>query len=137
MRTINIHFGCNNPRDGQFMDRCALFDLDGELSIESNIYKGDDLWGAKIRRADNLVTIHRRSFRVVGWDYWVGNWCWDVARMVPDEAAKLLSYLRALQCSGSPWYGCSEGAEPLFDLWLSGKKITQDSLLDAIQKTFT
>lgn len=83
-----IHFACNDGDDGSFAGKVCAASY-GENELET-IGMGD----VKFTAGEDFIRIHRRTFKVIGRSYWVGNWCWDSFRMTRGEAKKLLACLR-------------------------------------------
>lgn len=89
---------------------------DGEVRLELR----DGVWppsrSPRFTPLDQAVRISRRTFPILGYRTWVGNWCWDAVSMRADIGADLLNYLRDLgwQCEG--------GISPYFEMWSKGRK---------------
>lgn len=91
-----IHFACNDDRDGSFAGKVNAANY-GENYIETS-----GMSDVKFTAGEDFIRIHRRTFRIVGRAYWVGNWSWDAFRMSRGEAKRLLAHLRrnGWECTG-------------------------------------
>jgi len=72
-----------------------------------NVELGDDEWQFEAFDLDGptLKQVPNRTLRIagkfflpyVGYQAWVGNWCWDQVACTPEHAQRLLNYLRSSQ----------------------------------------
>lgn len=69
-----------------------------------------------------ILHIGRLRVRILSYATWVGNWCWDQARINIEDAPRIINYLQR-----RGWI-CEEGATHLFDKYVAGKDITIDDL---------
>src|SRR5262245_43369028 len=91
-----IHFACNDHRDGSFAGKVSAAAY-AENDLEPNCMSD-----VKFTAGEDFIRIHRRTFKIIGTSYWVGNWCWNAFRMTRGEAKKLLAHLRdnGWRCTG-------------------------------------
>lgn len=91
-----IHFACNDHRDGSFAGKVNA------AAFRENDLESPGMADVKFTANEEFIRIHRRTFKIIGRSYWVGNWCWDSFRMTRAEAKKLLAHLRKndWQCTG-------------------------------------
>jgi hypothetical protein len=99
-----IHFACNDHRDGSFGGKVAA------AAFRDNDLESPGMSEVKFTAGEDFIRIHRRSFKIIGHSYWVGNWCWDAFRMTRGEAKQLLAHLRK-----SGWQ--HTGGEVHFGIW--------------------
>lgn len=103
-----VHFACNSGDDGSFAGKVYAASY-GENELETQ-----GMAEFKFTAGEDFIRIHRRTFKVVGRKYWVGNWCWDAFRMTRGEAKKLLAHLRK-----NGWQ-CTSGRVPFCRWWDKG-----------------
>lgn len=70
----------------------------------------------RFSRLDGAIRVSRRTFPILGYKEWVGNWSWDAVAMGGATGAEFLNYLKFLgwQSEG--------GMSPYFEMWEKGEK---------------
>ncbi len=101
MKSILIEFACNDPGNGNDTGRVGKIQLviGGECAAELDCWFWPPSRFPRFSAAlapDRWVRISQRTFRILGYSNWVGNWCWDAASVTPVVAADILNYLREL-----------------------------------------
>lgn len=114
MSDMLLMLAVNNPDNGCDSGRvCAItFEYENSPDFALELEDGDMVCR---RESDGSLRIGRRRFPIHGYATWVGNWCWDCARVTTETAQEIAEYLRA---SGK-WHLLS-GYEELFEAWESG-----------------
>lgn len=128
---IILHIACNDYRNGLPQHYADAFDFGTDAPLLC-LRDGRVRYRVETSPNSNKVRylhIGRLKVRCLGYSTWVGNWCWDAARVSIDDAARLLAYL---QRSGR--WTCEEGATKLFRLWHAGEPITVDDLRKMIEE---
>jgi hypothetical protein len=119
--TLTVNFCCNDPDNGRATGRVDTIDADGLIRLT-----GPDLTYRVNVSGPGTLRVGRRLFAHHGYREWVGNWCWDAARLTADELARLVNYLR------ERGWGCEEAETTLFERWEAGEAITADHLTEAL-----
>ena len=105
--TIELMLCCNDDRNGMNTGHADGIDLcdNGDIMMA--------LRGTPrvCRLVGNVLTIGRIKVTAITYQTWVGNWCWDCARVTLEDAARVLNYLRT--CG----WDCEMGYEVLADLY--------------------
>lgn len=96
---------CNDGDNGTFTGRVEAFDIgdnlmslrgayypDKGLKLEYDFTGGGASWGAS--PVKGRIKISRRYFRVLGYTYGYGNWCWDLVMVEPAVVIDLINYLK-------------------------------------------
>ncbi len=101
MKSILIEFACNDPRNGNDTGRVGKIQLQigGECAAELDCGFWPPSQFPRFSAGvppDRWIKISRRTFLILNYTTWVGNWCWDAAGVTPAVAADILNYLREL-----------------------------------------
>jgi hypothetical protein len=125
---IPIHLCCNDPRNGNFSEQLAGFEIGDNMKFECRYgdweprlrYVVDPNPGRALIRAIALAGKH---FPVTDYHPWYGNWCWDAFKMEGRYVLELLNWPRLRK-----WFDISEAEQRLFNWWQVGEKWTDDDL---------
>lgn len=100
MSRLSVAFACNDHRNGMPCGRvCSVHvSIDNHVVLELD---AGDLRGPRFaweypdgHDMPGRAKVGRRRFPIVGHHgTWVGNWCWDDARMKEPTARELVAYL--------------------------------------------
>lgn len=89
LEIVQFHAACNSPENGMFVgrfDACQFAFWDGsELTM--------DCMPTRIRDKEGILTVGRVKVPHRGCSEWVGNWCWDLWLLLPQNASKVIEYL--------------------------------------------
>lgn len=108
MSDILVMLAVNNWRNGSHQGFIDQIEFDDWLKLEG-------LRTACRHEKDGTLRIGRRHFPIRGYGTWVGNWCWDAARVTTEVAQEIAEYLRA-----SGRWSCFEAEEHVFEAWENG-----------------
>lgn len=112
-KTIFLMFCVNEPDYGQNTGKADAFEFDG---FDTMKIEGLPVTCKRIGR--DKLKISRRTFPILSYGSWIGNWCWDGARVTVETANEIAAYLKSL---GK--FDCVEGEESLYDAWHENKII--------------
>jgi len=118
--TVLVSFACNDYRNGNLGESVENVHLDDEeiqLVGRSLTYREHD--------RDGKVQVGRRRFAHEGITPWLGNWCWNGARMQVPEARRLVAYLLERGWSAEQWPTKGPWAD-LFDEHGRARKVTPE-----------
>lgn len=89
---MKVMLCCNHPRNGTFRGTLPAVEFPN-LNLVSP-YCDSSL---RVRVADNRLTLgnNRRSYQILAYGEWVGNWCWDLAVLRHVDAVDMLNFLLA------------------------------------------
>ena len=137
---IHVMFLCNDSRNGHFLGRLASvhiddwIELDGPQTLidrdgneidedEDDHCDAESVGVTEFVADDDIVAIGSSGvFPHKGYREWVGNWCWDCARMEPAIVVRMLN---ALMVAG---WDCHSGASSLFQKWKARTPLTVEDL---------
>lgn len=85
-----------------------------------------DRVGPNTRRA----LIGRRIFPILGYQTWVGNWCWDAVGMTRATAAQLVNYLAGMKLRETRKWTPDQGWTELFEKYERGEAFTDADFVD-------
>jgi hypothetical protein len=123
----SIMLACNNPDNGEFTGECDFIEFDsgsGDIEIRMQGRSVTVNFERKGHRdggpatGDCTLRVGRITIPALGYESWVGNWCWDEARVRHVFALKVLNYLIR-----RGWH-CEEGPSEFFDAINSGRQLT-------------
>lgn len=111
---VLIMFCCNDWRNGNCLGQADSFELFG-CEIEGGApiridYKPKKLPGSNVADGDHTLIFGRLKIPCISWSSWVGNWCWDAAKVRHVHAVECWNYLVARKD-----YQCVHGPEKLFE----------------------
>lgn len=109
--TVFVMFCCNDHRNGMPTGRIDALEAEGVCHLVGN---------ASYRENGRSVKIGRFTYPLEsGIGAWVGNWCWNGARMQVSVLAALLERLR------QDGWDCEEGAEEIWHAISHDEPITE------------
>lgn len=108
--TILIMFAVNELDYGQNTGKADAFEFDGFDTL-----KIEGLPVCCKRIGNDMIRISRRKFPIISYRSWIGNWCWDGARVTIETANQIANYLRS---TGK--FECVEGEESIYTAWNNG-----------------
>jgi hypothetical protein len=121
-----ISIACNNPDNGHFTGHFSALHYGNDQDTE--LQHADFLRGPRVTYlGDGRVRLSRRIFEYEREKEWYGNWCWNALWMRPEEARRLLRYLRE---SGG-WH-CEGGPVRLYD-WFNRLQKPQCSSSESVK----
>lgn len=117
MGYIVFMMACNNPDNGVHQGWADHFTF--EVGWEPTL----ELEGQRIavRLEGDQLRVSRRKFHIQNYGEWVGNWCWDAAKMDVATALDLIAYLQSMKK-----FQCISGFSDIFDAWKVGEPITRE-----------
>ena len=102
-KTVLLDFACNDYRNGDCLGRFEAVNVRLEFDDEYIEFECDttsvSFPGSNGLRVGRCLVSHTGKYT------WVGNWCWDGARISAEDCAKVLLYLRGkrnARCIGGP-----------------------------------
>ena len=116
--TLLIMFCCNDPDNGSNTGRADAFSFDNMIELD-----GPFIICKKAN--DHLLQINRRSFPIMSYQTWIGNWCWDGARVTIPVANAIANYLLSLDK-----FRCGAGESSLYDAWQAKSHISFENVLE-------
>lgn len=126
--TIQISLCLNNPNNGEPMRQLWAIDFDSLIHLESNIMPDPGV--TCYRCDDHHVRIGRRKFPIIGYAFWVGNWCWDAIAVSIETANNILAYIQSLRIRDFKKYGLEEAQTELWDAYEHSDKIDLSEFMD-------
>jgi hypothetical protein len=121
-----VLFCRNDPQDGAPTDRVTGIELHHGADVVFEL-EGD----AEFRFSEQPpgVRIDGEWFDAASVLHpWVGNWCWDGARMPVAQIVALFNHLRRLG------WDCDCASAALFDAWEAGRDLTVGELLGELEE---
>lgn len=122
-RRIELQLACNDHRNGFFIGQFESAQISvhrlesgkwitplDDPQAELQLSEGCPI-GLRLDLPAEKIKISRREFKYLGWNEWVGNWCWNSYYFDFATGLDVLSYLR-----DSGKLGC-ECAETSFYRW--------------------
>lgn len=109
-QTIFLMFCTNDPDNGSHTGRSDSFEFDDLMRLEGG--------SVVCRHIGNSIKIHRRKYPILSYGSWIGNWCWDGARVTVETANAIANYLQSLD-----EFSCNEAEEGLYEAWQAKQPI--------------
>ena len=113
-------FCCNNPDNGVNTPFADAFDFDNLIELEGVPIVCRQMYGDPYK-----LRISRRMFPIVSYGTWIGNWCWDGARVTIPVANAIANYLQSMDK-----FNCIQGEESLYDAWAAKQHIRFETVLE-------
>lgn len=89
-----LSFACNDPADGSCLNRFDQFRIEREDPWDETQLEGRPMV-VRFHETTRYLQVGRRSFPAKGFATWVGNWCWDGARVDEKAGKQVVDYLLA------------------------------------------
>lgn len=118
--SVVVMLAVNDPQNGNFAGDCISVDISDVIRVGGDeaalpvAFVHDRSASANL---GGVLVIETERYRYWNYRGWVGNWCWDAARMKVEDVAKLLEQLR------SAHWTCVEAESALFDAWKTGEPL--------------
>lgn len=127
MRTLTVHFACNDPDHGTLTNRVEAIELFTSPTDDCllRLYGNSAYYQNGRARVVRIAGISLPLSSDIA--YSVGNWCWNAAEMDVVIVAGLLNLLR--RRGWSP----EEGDDRLWERWESKQEFTAADLLAALE----
>lgn len=109
--TMLIMFACNHYDNGSDLGKADAFEFGDLLHIAGG-------WIVVRRIGVDKLRIGRRVFPIISYGSWIGNWCWDGARVTLEVANRIAAHLQA-----TGRFNAEHGEATIFDMWHEGKSI--------------
>src|SRR5688572_27825052 len=116
-QTILLMFCCNNPDNGVNIGMADAFQFDDLIELEGTFVICRHV-------NDSMLKISHRQFPILSYSTWIGNWCWDGARVTIPVANAIANYLRSLNK-----FNCIQGEASLYDAWDEKQSIRFETVL--------
>lgn len=121
---VELMLCCNDHRNGMHTGRVDGADLmyGGDIALA---LRGRPL---TCKLMGDILQIGHVKVQPITYQTWVGNWCWDSAKLSLDDAARVLTYLRKRA------WDCEMGYKALWDIYddKSWSGINAQVLADAL-----
>lgn len=106
---VRVSLACNDHRNGEHQGYIEAVQIVDVIQLE----------GARLRcfRMDGRLIVAGLTLPLHGYWTWVGNWCWDEARLTELDAWRLLEALRRER-----WH-CTEAEAGLYAAWDGGRPL--------------
>lgn len=129
MTTMQIDLCVNDPNNGNSTGMLWAIQFDNVIHLESNFIPDPDV--RCYRCDDHHVKIGRRKFPIIGYAFWVGNWCWDTITVTVATANEILAYIQSLRLHDRQKFGVESAQEDVNDDYELGRKIDLNNYLEA------
>jgi hypothetical protein len=117
MAYIDVMLCVNDPDNGSHTGRVDGVDLhDDDIAMS---LRGQSL---KCTLVGGVLRIGHVTVEAITYQTWVGNWCWDCAKVQLSDAARIVNYLRRRK------WDCEQGYTHLYEAFEAGKDINADDL---------
>lgn len=126
MKHIDLMLCVNDPDNGVDTGRVDGIDVAFVGNPESLLeLRGQPLVCRTIQGADgrpHILRVGRVNAAIITYQGWVGNWCWDMARVNLEDALRVINYVQR-----RGWQ-CEMGEITLYDAFAAGVGITGEML---------
>lgn len=121
---ITVMLCCNDPNNGLFLGKAESIEV-GDIELEGPSiaisYKEQKLSRASPMEGEHTLRIGRLQVPALGYKTWVGNWCWDAAKVRGVHALRILNFLAA-----KPHWHCTQAVCEIYEAFNDRRKITPD-----------
>ena len=129
-KKILVMLCVNDPDNGCDTGRVSAIEFSAQadsvnpmIKLESSYWN----WGPVCRLLEGdpkRIKISRRTFPILGYRTWVGNWCWDAALVTIETANQILAYLKSQHDrKGNPYWSPDQAWTEIWEAWEKGEKI--------------
>lgn len=129
MTRIDLMICVNDPDNGCDTERVDGIDVESEGTDQLLELRGQPLVCRTFQDPGGKVVqlqIGRLKMPVYGYGSWVGNWCWDCARVDLADAVRVINYV---QRRG---WDCEAGWTSLYEAFAEGKEFSVEQLQKAL-----
>jgi len=132
-KLITVMFCCNDQNNGELSGvvenvQIGEFELEGPMELVENSEVDEVLIGTtKYDANKRSVVLGGVEFPHRGYGKWVGNICWDAARMEPDTVLSLLNHLKRLK------WDCHCAEVTLFGRWREEGDLVAEDIISLVE----
>ncbi len=125
-----IEIACNNPDNGQPVGKSEHITIAFGSDLMQVELSGTPIstWCTK----DGFLRVGRRRFKLKGYTYWYGNWCWDMATVSMADALRCFNGLQNMK-----YWKCDEGPDELYVAFNTRRTVNMQQLMEIAHKETT
>jgi hypothetical protein len=110
---IEVMLCCNDHRNGNFLGYAEAIEVHDVSLVGGRVtvgFKSEKLASAKSYQGEHTLRIGRLVIPCLGYQTWVGNWCWDCATVRGIESWRIINYL-----AGKPEWYCEKAECSIYE----------------------
>ena len=119
--SVRLLLCVNHPANGEPTGRIVALEILDVIALEAP----EPAPACLIRPSRGLVRLAGRTYRLLGYAAWVGNWCWDEVALAEEDAVDILDRLRKTER-----WACTEAESGVYRKWERGEKIVAEDLCE-------
>lgn len=116
-----IHLCVNEPDNGNCTNKLDAIQFGDLLKLESAFWPDPDVTFRRLERS--RIRIGRRTFPVLSYATWVGNWCWDAVEVDAQTFIEIFNHIQGLRFHGMQKFQPDSGITKLWNIYKSGQPL--------------